>query len=81
MKEDRLLEIRGLAKMGLEGSVAGEELKEIVEYVDELRLHLFRAISISEQRGYRLEEEGESLGDPEEVQLTVARATLYGTSS
>ena len=80
MKTERLTEIRGLADFALEGSVAGEELKEAVAYIDKLHLRLHQTIAIAEQRGDRLEEEGECLGDPEETQLKVARATLYGES-
>lgn len=78
MKTERLTEIRGLADMAIEGSVAGEELKEAVEYIDQLHLRLHQVIAIAEQRGDRLEDEGESLGDPEETQLRVARETLLG---
>jgi hypothetical protein len=78
MKRERFVEIRGLADMAIEGSVAAEELKEAVEYIDTLHLRLHQTIAIAEQRGDRLEDEGESLGDPEEIQLRVARETLFG---
>ena len=39
---------------------------------------LFQVVAIAEQRGDRLEEEGEQLGDIEEVQLEMARKLLRG---
>ena len=52
MKPERLLEIRGLAEMGLEGSVAGEELREAVAEID--RLNTVNGVN-KRQREWNLE--------------------------
>jgi hypothetical protein len=52
MKPERLLELRGLSEMGLEGSVAGEELREAVAEID--RLNIENGIN-QRQREWNLE--------------------------
>ena len=78
MKADRLLEIRGLSEMGLEGSIAGEELKEAVEEIDLLRAALEEAGDFIHSQAVRSDTLSESKHPVINNALNKVRAALDG---